>query len=460
MPSNQNTEAVFKHLQSNAKSHRDELFDLLRIASISAKPDHAADVRKAAEWTRDRVQRAGLTARIVETAGHPAVIAEGPQKPGRPTLLLYGHYDVQPEGDLSLWHTGPFEPTVRDGAVIARGAADDKGQMLCGLFAAEAWQQAGGGLPINFKCLLEGEEEVGSPNLAPLVKEHAQALACDYVLIHDTAKYSADQPAITTATKGLVYKEIILTGPGKDLHSGSYGGQMANPATELARLLATFHDDKGRVTIPGFYDDVAPLSDAEREQIKQLPFSEAEFLAEVGSPAIWGEAGFTTIERRWARPTFEVNGIYGGYMGPGSSTIVPSRAGAKVSMRLVANQKADAIERAFEEAVRMRCPKTVRLEIKSHASCDPFMANLESPGIKAAREAVRLGFGKPPVMIREGGSLPILPMFKQTLGADCLMLGYCLPTCNAHSPNEFFHLSDLEGGSRATAALIGLLAAH
>jgi acetylornithine deacetylase/succinyl-diaminopimelate desuccinylase-like protein len=329
--------------------------------------------------------------------------------------------------------------------------------LLCGLFAAEAWCKAGDGPPINVKFLFEGEEEIGSPNLAPLVAAHRERMACDYVLIHDTSQYSEDQPAITTAVKGLVYKEIILTGPRKDLHSGSYGGQVANPATELARLLASFHDAEGRVTIPGFYDDVAPLTKDEARQIAQLPFSEADFLEDTGSPAVWGETGYSTVQRRWARPTFEVNGIYGGYSGPGSATLIPSRAGAKVSMRLVANQRADVIEKAFEHAVRSRCPDTVRLEIVSHAQCDPYLADLDSAGMRESIAAVESGFGRKPVLIRAGGSLPILPMFKSVLGADSLMLGYCLPTCNVHSPNEFMHVAHFEAGTRTTAALFGLL---
>ena len=450
-------DAIFDHLKANFESYREDMFALLRIPSISAKPEHTGDVRRAAEWTCNRLRAAGLTADIVETKGHPAVIAEGPQQPGRPTVLHYGHFDVQPLGDESLWTSPAFEPTVRDGAVFARGSADDKGQALCAVFAAEAWMKAGGGLPINLKFLLEGEEEVGSANLAPLVKEHQARLACNYVLVHDTAKYSASQPAITTATKGLVYKEIILTCCKKDLHSGSYGGQVPNPATELARLLATFHDDRGRVTIPGFYKKVASLSADEKKQIKALRHSDREFLKEVGAPEVWGEKGFSTVERRWARPTFEVNGLYGGYQGPGSMTVLPAKAGAKVSMRLVANQTAREVERAFEQAVRKRCPKRCRLQILSHSSCDPYMANLKSAGMIAAKKAVEIGFGKPPVMMREGGSLPILPMFKKVLKADSLMLGYCLPTCNAHSPDEFFHLSDFEAGMRTTAALFGLL---
>ncbi len=458
MPSQEKRSAVFEYLASSAKSHQRELMDLLRIPSISAKPAHAADVRRAAEWTLARLQRAGLSAELVETEGRPAVIGAGPQQPGRPTVLHYGHYDVQPEGDLALWTTPPFEPAIRHGALFARGAADDKGQMLCAVHAAEAWRQAGGGLPINVKFLIEGEEEIGSPHLATVVEARRKQLACDYVLIHDTAKYSADQPSVTTATKGLVYQEIVLTGPKKDLHSGSYGGQVANPATALAHLLASFHDAQGRINISGFYDDVLPLGADERKQMEALPYDEAQFLNEVGSPTVWGEAGFSTLERRWARPTFEVNGIYGGYAGPGTNTIIPSRAGAKVSMRLVPNQRAASVESAFQAAVRDRCPKSVCLEIISHGSCDPYLANLDSPGMQAAKAAVELGFSKPPVLIREGGTLPILPMFRDLLGADCLMLGYCLPGCNAHSPDEFFHLADFEAGARTTAAFFGLLA--
>lgn len=455
-----NSAAIAKahdYLKANQDRFQQELFDLLRIPSISAQPDHAADVRKAAEWTRDRCVAAGLSAEIVETDGHPAVIAQGEQTPGRPTVLIYGHYDVQPEGELSLWHTGPFKPVIQDGKIVCRGAADDKGQMLCAIMAVEAWMKTAGSLPINVKLLLEGEEEVGSPNLAPCVQAHRDRLACDYVIIHDTAQFGDNAPAVTTATKGLVYKEVIFHGPKKDLHSGSFGGTVANPANELAKLIASFHDAEGRVTIPGFYDRVAEMSDDELAMMKSLPFDEAALLADLGSPRTWGEAGYETLHRRWARPTLDVNGIYGGYMGPGSSTIIPSFAGAKVSMRLVPNQDAGEIDRLFEEAVRARTPKTVTAEIKSHAACDPYLADLTSPGMKAARQAIESGFGKAPFLIREGGSLPILPMFKETLGADSLLLGYCQPNCNAHSPNEFFHLRDFEAGTRSSAALLGLL---
>lgn len=445
------------YLNEHAGRFRDELFDLLRIASISAQPDHRGDVRAAAEWVRARCEAAGLKAELLETAGHPAVFAAGPQQPGRPTLLFYGHHDVQPVGDASLWFTSAFEPIVRDGKIIARGAADDKGQMLVAILAAEAWNRVGGGLPINLKFLIEGEEEVGSPNLAPLVERERDRLACDYILIHDTSQFAEGVPAVTTATKGLVYMEVVLSGPKKDLHSGVYGGQVANPANVLARLISSFHDDNGRVQIPGFYDAVQPLSAAEKETISRLNYGDAHLLADTGSVAAWGESGYSTVERRWARPTLDVNGIYGGYMGAGSSTIIPSKAGAKVSMRLVPNQTADTIERAFRETVAARLPKTVSFEIRSHASCDPYVADLGSPGMRAARDALRQGFGKEPVLIREGGSLPILPMFKRILRADSLMVGYCLPTCNAHSPNEFFHVRDFEAGMRTTATVFGLL---
>jgi acetylornithine deacetylase/succinyl-diaminopimelate desuccinylase-like protein len=449
--------SVLDYLKQRSGGYRDELFELLRIASISAQPAHRDDVRRAANWVRDRCVRAGLNAEVVESAGHPAVIAAGPQQSGRPTVLFYGHFDVQPEGDLSLWRTGPFEPVMDGGRIVARGAADDKGQMLCAVYAAEAWMQATGSIPVNLKFLIEGEEEIGSPNLAELVRARREQLACDYVLIHDTAKFDADTPAVTTGTKGLVYKELIVTGPKKDLHSGVYGGQVANPANVLAQLIASFHDARGRITIPSFYDRVRPLAPAELETIRTLPFVEAEFLADVGSAAPAGEAGYSTLERRWSRPTLDVNGIYGGYMGPGSSTIIPSRAGAKVSMRLVPDMRADEIDAAFAAVVRARCPATVRVEILDHARCDPYTADLGSAGMRAARAAVARGFGREPVLIREGGTLPILPMFKQVLRTDSILMGYCVPTCNAHSPNEFFDLGDFDAGMRSTAAFLGLL---
>ncbi|HWL94273.1 MAG TPA: M20/M25/M40 family metallo-hydrolase, partial [Phycisphaerae bacterium] len=396
-------------------------------------------------------------AEIVDTPGWPAVLAEGEQKPGRPTILVYGHFDVQPEGDLKLWHTGPFEPTVRDGMIICRGSADDKGQLLCAILAAEAWMKTAGSLPINVKFCIEGEEEIGSKNLQGLIEKHKDRLACDYIVIHDTAQFGIGIPAVTIATRGLVYKEVIVRGPSKDLHSGVYGGAIANPANELAKLIASFHDADGRVTIPGFYDRVKEMTPVEKKAMDALPFDEADFLEDVGSPRTYGEKGYSTLQRKAARPTLDVNGIYGGYMKEGSSTIIPSFAGAKVSMRLVADQSGEEVSRLFDETVRKRVPDTVRVEILDHARCGPYLADQDSPGMQTARKAVEVGFGKAPVMMREGGSLPILPMFKELLGADSLMLGYSQPNCNAHSPNEFLHIVDFEGGMRSSAALFGLM---
>ncbi len=449
---------LFAYLAANAARFRAELFDYLRIPSISSQSAHAADLRRAAEWTRNRCRAAGLTADLAETDGWPVVLGNSEPKPGRPTILIYGHYDVQPEGDLSLWHTGPFEPVVRDGRIIARGAADNKGQLLCAILALESWMKTAGELPINVKVLIEGEEEVGSPNLGIFVERNRERLACDYIVIHDTAMYDEGIPAVTVATRGLVYKEVIVRGPKKDLHSGGYGGAVANPANELARLIASLHDAEGRVNIPGFYDHVRELTAAERADLNTLPFSEAAFLEEVGCPRPQGEKGYTTLERQWVRPTLDVNGLYGGYTKEGASTIIPSFAGAKISMRLVPDQKTLEIGRLFEETVRARLPDTVRVEIKDHSGCDPYVANLHSPGLAAVRRAAAEAYGREPVLSRTGGSLPILPMFKRHLGADSLMLGYCLPTCNAHSPNEFFHIRDFEAGMRASAALYGLLA--
>lgn len=452
-------QAATDYIEANKERFREELFQFLRIAGISAQTDHARDIRAAAEWTKNRCQAAGLTAQIVQTPGWPVVLAEGTQQPGRPTILIYGHYDVQPEGDLSLWHTGPFDPVMRDGKITCRGAADDKGQLFCAIAAVEAWMKTAGSLPVNIKLCIEGEEEIGSPHLAAVVETHREQLACDYVVIHDTAQFGDDAPAITTATKGLVYKEVIIRGPGKDLHSGSFGGTIANPANELASLLASLKDADGKVLIPGFYDNVEEMSSTEADMMRSLPFDEIAYLNDLGSPKLHVEKGYSALHARWARPTLDVNGIFGGYMKEGASTIIPSTAGAKISMRLVPNQKAADIESLFEEAVRARVPDTVRLEIKSHANCDPYMADLQSAGMVAAREALEIGFGKSPFMIREGGSLPILPMFKSILGADSLLIGFCQPNCNAHSPNEFLHARDFEGGMRTSAALMGLLTA-
>ena len=433
--------------------------DFLRIPSISTDPSKAQAMGEAAEWVRRRFADCGIEAEIVKTAGHPAVLADtGPVNGGGPTVLVYGHYDVQPTGDESLWHSPPFEPSIRNDVVYARGAADNKGQVLTHILSAEAWLKTAGALPVRLKFLIEGEEEVGSPNLGALIESHRERLACDYVAISDTAKFSADTPAITYGTKGMVYKEILVTGPKQDIHSGSFGGTISNPGNALAGIIAGLKDSDGRITIPGFYDDLLPLTPEEQEAIAALPFDEAGYLESLGSPALNGEVGYSTLERRWVRPTLDVNGLFGGFMGQGASTIIPARVGAKVSMRIVPAQDPEKISQAFDEAVRGLAPDGVRVEIKEHACAAAYVCPLDCPGLQAGMAAVEAGFGKKPALIREGGTLPILPMFRQVLGAESIMMGFCEPACNAHGPNEFLAVRDFMSGIRTSAHFVNAVA--
>jgi len=361
---------------------------------------------------------------------------------------------VQPVGEISLWDSPAFEPAIRKGRVFARGSADDKGQMLAHLLAAESWMRVAGALPCRVKYLIEGEEEIGSPNLAGLIRARREQLVCDYVALSDTPKFNPSMPAITYGTKGLVYKEIRAVGPRQDLHSGSYGGTITNPGNALAAIIASMHDMHRRVTIPGFYEDVRDLTKQERANLLRLPFDEAAYQAFTGASVLDGEQGYSTIERRWARPTLDVNGWLGGFVGDGASTIIPAKMKVKVSMRLVPDQDPGRISEAFDQAVADAAPPGVRLEVLTHSSCGPYLCPLESPGMRAAAAAVKAGFGTEPVFIREGGSLPILPLFKEVLGADSLMLGFCDPDCNAHGPNEYFALDDFHSGIKTAAHLL------
>ena len=451
---------VITHMDAAKDAFVERLEDFLRIPCISTDSARKADVRRGAEWVHRLLTDSGFESEIVETPGHPAVLGDtGPADGGGPTVLIYGHYDVQPTGDEALWDSPPFEPTIRDGSVYARGSADDKGQVLTHLLAAESWRKVAGRVPIRVKFLIEGEEEIASPNLAKIVRDHRDRLACDYVVLSDTPKLDRDTPAITYGTKGLVYKEIIVTGPKQNLHSGSYGGTLANPGNALASMIASLRDGDNRVTIPGFYEDVRDLAPGEQAQLTELPFDENAYLDTMGAPALGGEKGYTTLERRWVRPTLDVNGMIGGFTGEGASTVIPARVSAKVSMRIVPDQNPDRISKAFDTAIRKACPDGVRLEILDHGSAAAYVAPTESVGMKAAAGAIEAGFGKRPFLIREGGTLPILPLFKEVLGADSLMLGFCVPDCNAHGPNEFFVLSDFHAGTRTSAHLMNLLAA-
>jgi len=450
---------VIAHIDANKDANLVRLNDLLRIPSISTDPERKADVRKSAEWVHGVFKNCGIQSEIVETPWHPSVLADtGPVDGDGPTVLIYGHFDVQPTGEESLWDSPAFEPTIRDGKLFARGSADDKGQVFAHMLAAESWMKAAGKPPIRVKFLIEGEEEVSSPNLEKVLRDNKDKLACDFVALSDTPKFDANTPAITFGTKGLVYKEIVVTGPKQNLHSGSYGGTLANPGNALAVIIASLRDSDNRVTIPGFYDNVKPLTQDEQDKLNELPFDEEAYLAGMGAPALDGEIGFRTLERRWARPTLDVNGLFGGFVGEGASTVIPARVFAKVSMRLVPDQDYKLISKLFDDAVRAACPAGVRLEIVDHGSCAPYVAPTESDGMTAAASAAEAGFGKRPYFIREGGTLPILPLFRDVLGADSLMLGFCMPDCNAHGPNEYLDVSDFHNGTKTAAYLLHYLA--
>jgi acetylornithine deacetylase/succinyl-diaminopimelate desuccinylase-like protein len=452
-------ERVVEYLKKNRAAHLEWARDLCRIPSISTKPEHKGDVRKSVEWTRDLCRSIGMTAEIHETGGHPLVYAEWCGAPSAPTYLVYGHVDVQPVGDPKLWDADAFDPVVKGDWLICRGSSDDKGQVLLYIRAAAAWLATAGKLPINLKMLIEGEEEIGSPNLAPFIEKNAALLKCDGILISDTGMHEDGLPTVTVATRGLVYKEVRLFGPKLDLHSGSHGGAAPNPAILLSRMIASLHDADGRVTIPGYYDQVVELMHEHRREMAAIAPDEAKYAADLGVSGLSGETGYTALERRTVRPTLEVNGLTSGFQGEGANTIIPAKASAKISMRLVANQNAAELSRRFDETIRDRCPKTVRCEILTHGSAaDAYMAPVDGAAIKAARRALKEAFGREAALIREGGTLPILPMFKRVLRADSLMLGFASPSCNAHGPNEKVRIPDLDLGAESVARLFQHLA--
>ena len=448
---------VLQTIASRQPQSLEGLREFLRIPSVSTKPDHKPDMERCAGWLADQIRSCGLSAEIAPTGGHPVVLARNEHRAGRPTVLVYGHYDVQPPEPLELWVSPPFEPTVRKNeagvdAVYARGAVDDKGQVWCHVEAIRAWQQQGG-LPVNVTLLIEGEEEIGSKNLDTFVKQHRTELKADIAVVSDTGQFARGWPAITYGLRGLVYLEVFLTAADHDLHSGMFGGAVPNPANVLCELLATLHDRDGRVNIPGFYDDVEELSPRERAEFARLPFDEAEFKRELKLTDLYGETGFTTLERRWARPTCDINGITSGYQGPGAKTVIASKASAKVSMRLVPHQDPKKIEAAFTQALRDRCPKGVTIEFHSHGGSPGLVVPFDGRPMELAAKAIETGFGKKPVYMREGGSIPILGLIKQELGLDTLLVGYGLPDDRVHSPNEKFDLDAFYAGIRTSAAL-------
>ncbi len=450
---------VDAYLETHRNDFEDRLKALLRIPSVSAQPDHDADTRRAAEFVRDDLHALGFEAELVPTKRHPIVFAERRDAPDKPTLLVYGHYDVQPaDREQDGWDSDPFEPVVRDGKIYARGATDDKGQMLTHLKAAEGWLKAVGTLPINIKFLIEGEEEVGGTSLDAFVAGNRDRLACDYAVISDTSQFAPGIPAITYGLKGLAYFELTVRGANRDLHSGTFGGAVANPCNALAVILASLKGPAGRIRLPGFYDAVRPLEDWERAQFARLPFSEAAFQADLGVPSLEGEAGYTTLERKWARPTCDVNGLSGGYQGPGTKTVLPARAGAKLSFRLVPDQDPWTVAEQFRAHVKATCPRGVRSEIVVHHGAPAVLVGVESAGVRAAVRAIEAGFGTTPVFIREGGSIPVVGLLKQQLGVETLLLGWGQTDDNLHGPNEKFSLADFHRGIKASAHLFAELA--
>ncbi|MCE9548750.1 MAG: dipeptidase [Planctomycetia bacterium] len=430
-----------------------DLFELLRIKSVSADSQFRPEIRRAANWVLGQFTRLGFAAELIETAGHPLVFAQSPAVPGAPTALVYGHYDVQPPDPLGEWISPPFEPTVRDGNVYARGATDDKGQMLTHVKATQAWVETQGGPPINLKFLIEGEEEVGSEHLTGYVAEHREKLACDCVVISDSSQFAPGQPAITYGLRGIMYFELRLTGPRQDLHSGTFGGGVTNPANALSRILAALVDDRGRIRVPGFYDDVVPLTEQERAGFAKLDFDEAAFCRGLDVSETTGEVGFTNLERRWARPTCDINGLWSGYQGEGAKTVLPARAGAKFSFRLVPNQDPKKIAVALRKYLDSLCPLGIKMELIDMHGAGGVLVPLDSPYIAAATRAIERGFGNAPVYIREGGSIPIVTTFREQLKCDTLLLGWGLNDDNTHSPNEKFCLADFHRGIRASAYL-------
>jgi acetylornithine deacetylase/succinyl-diaminopimelate desuccinylase-like protein len=434
----------------------DELIEALRIPSISADPAHAHDVVASAEFLADAARRVGFQkTELLETAGHPALYAELTVDPSLPTALIYGHHDVQPVDPLEEWVSPPFEPQVRDGALYARGAVDDKGQVWMHLKAVEAHMQTRGRLPINLKLIVEGEEEIGSVHFDQLVAEHGGLLSADVAVISDTPIFAKGVPSLCTGLRGLAHLEIEVSGPSLDLHSGYFGGAVANPVDELARMLASLHDPRtGRVTVPGFYDKVREPTAEERAQIASLPFDEQALLREAGgAPATTGEQGWSPLERMWLRPTLEINGIWGGYSGPGSKTIIPARAGAKISCRLVPDQEPEEITALVLDALRKAAPPTVRVKLTTEAGGYPVITPLDHPAVQAARRAMRHGFGADPAIIRTGGTIPPVATFQRTLGLPSVLVGVGLPDDQIHAPNERFDLEQYAAGVRVIARL-------
>ena len=435
-----------KYQEENKDRFLEELLGLLRIPSVSADSQHKPDMLACAEAVKKSLLQAGVDkAEIFETQGHPVVYGEKIVDASKPTVLVYGHYDVQPPDPLDLWKSAPFEPSIRDGKIFARGSADDKGQFFMHVKALEVMNHSGN-IPVNIKFIIEGEEEIGSPNLAVFVKSHKDLLKADVILISDTSMISLDTPSIDTGVRGLAYIQVEVTGPNRDLHSGVYGGAIANPITILAQMIAGCHDENNHICIPGFYDDVLESSAADRKKMGQAPFNEKEYMADLGVKKLWGEKGYTTNERTGIRPTLELNGIWGGYQGEGSKTVLPSKAFAKISARLIPNQTSGKITRLLLDYFKKIAPESVTVHAFDLHGGEPYLTPLDSKAYLAAEKAIETTFGKKPVPVSGGGSIPICSLFEKELGIKIVFMGFGLDSDNLHSPNEKFDIANFYKG--------------
>ncbi len=453
-------EKLFSYIDENKERYVSELVEFLEIPSISSLSEHNEDTLECANWVVDHIKSIGIeNAHLVPTPGHPIVYAEWLEAgEDAPTILIYGHYDVQPVDPIELWTTKPFEPTIRDGKIFARGASDDKGQVLVHLKAIESLFKIYGTLPVNIKLMIEGEEEAGSSNLETFIENNKEMLKCDTVLVSDTEWFADDLPSICYSLRGISFVEVKVVGPNRDLHSGTFGGAVDNPINVLAWMISQLKDNYGRITIPGFYDDVVDLTVEEREGFKELPFDLEEYKKDLDVKELHGEIGYTTLERTWARPSLDLNGIKGGFIGEGAKTVLPSEASAKISMRLVANQTADDITKKILDYLVKLAPPTVKVEVNELHGGNPVLVKRDGKAISTAMEALEMAFGVKPVFMREGGSIPIVEKFESVLNAPTVLMGLGLPGDNIHSPNENFDLKNYIGGVAASAIFLNNIA--
>lgn len=446
-------ENILNYIEHEEERYLEELIEYLKIPSISSSPDHVEEVVKCAQWTADKIREIGIEdVRIIKTPGHPIVFAQwlGAGEKA-PTILVYGHYDVQPVDPIDLWDSPPFEPVIKNGKIFARGTADDKGQLYVHIKAVEAFFKKNGKPPVNIKFIIEGEEEAGSSNLDNFIEENAVLLKCDYVVVSDTEWFADGMPSICYGLRGISFVEITVTGPNRDLHSGTFGGAIDNPINVLCWMITKLKDSYGRITIPGFYDDVLTLTEDERNGFKKLPYDEPAYCKDLDIEMVNGEIGYTTLERVWGRPSLDLNGIIGGFTEEGAKTVLPSKATAKISMRLVANQDHNDIAKKIEAYLKSIAPPTVKLEFKNLHGGSPVLVERDNKGVKAAMKALKEAFGKEPVFMREGGSIPIVDLFDSVLHAPTVLMGLGLPSDNIHSPNENYELANYLGGIKASA---------